>query len=98
MALGMERGTPWRPIFVSSNEKCVFYFRSAEIEFFCETATEMADGILGTTPLINSRPPEIHITALILSRKPLELIARILRKLIPISLEPGWICPLALIR
>jgi hypothetical protein len=32
-ALGCQ-GMPRRPIFVSSHEKCFFYFRSAEIRFF----------------------------------------------------------------
>jgi hypothetical protein len=28
------QGTPWRMFSLSSHEKCIFYFRSAKIEFF----------------------------------------------------------------
>jgi hypothetical protein len=34
------RGSPQRLIFVSTDEKCFFHFRSAEIGFFCDMATE----------------------------------------------------------
>jgi hypothetical protein len=64
------RGTPWRPIFVLSNEKCVFLFRSTEIEFLCEAASETVNGNLRTTPHINNRPFGIHISALVSSHKP----------------------------
>jgi hypothetical protein len=62
-------------IFVLSNEKCVFHFQSAEIGFFCETDTETVNGKLCTTPHINNRLAGIHISALFLSRKPLELFS-----------------------
>jgi hypothetical protein len=59
------QGIPWRPIFVSSHEKCLFYFQSAKIRFFCEAATETWNQKLGRTPHINNRPSRIHISALI---------------------------------
>jgi hypothetical protein len=57
------QGMPRRPIFVSSYEKCIFYFQSAEIRFFCEAATETRDQELGRIPYINNRPSRIHISA-----------------------------------
>jgi hypothetical protein len=51
--------------FVPSHEKCFFHFRSTETEFFCEVAIETRNQKLGTTPHINNRPPEIHISALV---------------------------------
>jgi hypothetical protein len=65
---------------------------------FYEAATETTNGKLDTTPHINNRPHGIHITALVSSRKPLELFFWILCRLLPILLEPGWVCRLALIR
>jgi hypothetical protein len=73
--LGMG-GTIRRPIFDSSHEKRVFHFQSAELDFSCEAATKTENGKLGTTPHINNRPSGIHISALVLSRKPSELFSR----------------------
>jgi hypothetical protein len=59
------QGMPRRPIFVSSYEKCFFYFQSAKIRFFCEAATETRDRNLGRIPYINNRPSSIHISPLV---------------------------------
>jgi hypothetical protein len=67
------RGTPWRPIFVSYHERCLFHFQSTKIGFFCEAATEMQNWKLGKIPHINSRPSGIRISALILLRQPSEV-------------------------
>jgi hypothetical protein len=53
--------------------KVCFLFSSAKIEFFCEVATETANGKLGTTTHINNRPSGIHISALISKCKPSEV-------------------------
>jgi hypothetical protein len=39
MALGL-RGMLQRPFSILSHKKCIFYFRSAKIGFFCVAATE----------------------------------------------------------
>jgi hypothetical protein len=70
------RGTPWRLIFVSYHEKCLFHFRSTEIGFFCEAATETRNRKLGKTPHINSRPPGIRISTLVLLRQPSEVFLK----------------------
>jgi hypothetical protein len=67
------RGTPRRPIFVLYHEKCFFHFWSTEIGFFCEAATKTRNRKLGKTPPINSRPPGIRISALVLLRQPSEV-------------------------
>jgi hypothetical protein len=70
--LGWRR-TPRRPIFVLYHEKCFFHFWSTEIGFFHEAATETRNRKLGKTPHINSRPPGIRISALVLLRNPSEV-------------------------
>jgi hypothetical protein len=73
VALGMARNATKANFHFFSHEKCVFHFQSAEIGFFCETATKTAYEKLGTTPHINNRPPGIYILALVSSRKLSEL-------------------------
>jgi hypothetical protein len=58
------QGIPRRSIFVSSHEKCLFYFQSAKIGV-CEAAIETRNRKLGRTPHINNRPSRIHISALV---------------------------------
>jgi hypothetical protein len=77
--------------------KVYFPFSECRNRVFYEIATETANGKLATTPHINNRSPRIHISALVSSRKPSELFFGFYASLL-ISLEPGWVCPLALIR
>jgi hypothetical protein len=52
---------------------CFLFLECRNQGFFCEAATKTAYGKLGTTPHINNRPPGIHISALVSSRKLSEL-------------------------
>jgi hypothetical protein len=57
----------------------------------------MVNGKLGTTPHINNRPPEIHISALVLSLKLQSYFLDFTQ--VPADLAgTGVVCPLALIR
>jgi hypothetical protein len=67
------RGKPWRPIFVSYHKKCFFPFLEYRNRVFYEAATETRNRKMGKTPHINSRPPGIRISALVLLRQPSEV-------------------------
>jgi hypothetical protein len=70
--LGMARNAT-EAYFHFFPQKVHFPFSECRNRVFCEAATKMANGKLGTTPHINNRPSGIHILALVSPHKLLEL-------------------------
>jgi hypothetical protein len=75
MSIGTARNAT-EAVFYFVQRKRIFHFWSTEIRILCEAATETANQKLGTTPYINSRPREMHISALVSMRKPCEVYSK----------------------
>jgi hypothetical protein len=72
VSLWMERNAT-EADFCFVPRKVPFPYSEYQNQVFCEAATEKRNRKLGTTPHINTRPPGIHISALVSSYKPSEV-------------------------
>jgi hypothetical protein len=72
VALGMARNA-MEANFRFVPRKVPFRFLEYRNRVFCEAATETRNRNLGKTPHINSRPPGIRISALVLLHHPSEV-------------------------
>jgi hypothetical protein len=94
--IGMERKATEADFHFVPRKVFFFPFSECQDRAFL-AATETGNRKLGTIPHISNRPPGIHISSHFVVA-PFRGIFSILRKLLPISMEPGWFCTLAVIR